>query len=42
MIVERRVCMPGVHIPVTKEIYGSVLDELATMNIECKETTEKF
>ncbi|UCC30947.1 MAG: saccharopine dehydrogenase NADP-binding domain-containing protein [Phycisphaerales bacterium] len=31
---------PGVHIPVTKEIYGPVLDELAGLDIRCVEKTE--
>ncbi len=31
---------PGVHIPVTPEIYNPVLDELATMGIRCEEKTE--
>jgi len=31
---------PGVHIPVTKEIYNPVLDELASLGIRCMENTE--
>lgn len=31
---------PGVHIPVSKEIYDPVLDELAGLDIRCVEKTE--
>ncbi len=33
---------PGVHIPVTKEIYNPVLDELASLDIRCMENTESL
>ncbi|MBU0717704.1 MAG: saccharopine dehydrogenase NADP-binding domain-containing protein [Planctomycetes bacterium] len=40
MILTGEIMMPGVHIPVVKEIYNPVLDELATMDIRCVEKTE--
>jgi saccharopine dehydrogenase (NADP+, L-glutamate forming)/spermidine synthase len=42
MILEGKINAPGVLVPVTADIYNPVLDELATMNIECKENTEKI
>jgi saccharopine dehydrogenase (NADP+, L-glutamate forming) len=33
---------PGVLRPVTEDVYRPVLDELATMQIECKEKTEAY
>ena len=41
MILEGKITAPGVLVPVTPDIYNPVLDELATMSIECKERTEK-
>jgi saccharopine dehydrogenase-like NADP-dependent oxidoreductase len=40
MILEGKIDMKGVHIPVAPEIYNPVLDELETMNIKCKEETK--
>jgi len=42
MILEGKITAPGVLVPVTPDIYNPVLDELATMSIECKERTEKI
>jgi len=42
MILEGRIKVPGVLVPVTPEIYNPVLDELAQLNIECVENTEKI
>jgi saccharopine dehydrogenase-like NADP-dependent oxidoreductase len=42
MILEGKISAPGVLVPVTPDIYNPVLDELATMDIECKERTEKI
>ncbi|MBN2561912.1 MAG: saccharopine dehydrogenase NADP-binding domain-containing protein [Phycisphaerae bacterium] len=33
---------PGVYVPVSKDIYNPVLDELAEMNIRCVEKTKKI
>lgn len=41
-MLQGRLMTPGVHIPVRKEIYEPVLNELATLNITCKEETEKL
>lgn len=38
-IVTGHVVIPGVHIPVTPQIYNPILDELATMGIRCIEKT---
>lgn len=40
LIAQGKVHTPGVHIPVAREVYGPVLDELASMNIRCVEKTE--
>jgi len=37
LILEGKIEMTGVHIPVQPEIYNPVLDELARLNIECVE-----
>jgi len=42
MILEGRITTPGVLRPVTAEIYNPVLDELATLDINCTERTEAF
>ncbi len=39
-VLEGRISMTGVHIPVSPEIYEPVLAELETLGIECKERTE--
>ncbi len=40
MILTGAIKDTGVHVPVKPEIYNSVLDELATMDINCVEKTE--
>ncbi len=40
MILNGKVHVPGVHIPVAKNIYGPVLDELADMGIKFVEETK--
>jgi saccharopine dehydrogenase-like NADP-dependent oxidoreductase len=40
LILEGRLKLTGVHIPVRPEIYEPVLDELETLGIECEERTE--
>ncbi|UCE58168.1 MAG: saccharopine dehydrogenase NADP-binding domain-containing protein [Phycisphaerales bacterium] len=42
LILAGKVMLPGVHVPVIPEIYNPVLDELATMDINCIEKTEKL
>ena len=42
MILTGRINATGVLRPVTPNIYNPVLDELAKLNISCKERTEKF
>lgn len=37
MLLEGKITETGVHIPVLPNIYNPVLDELATLGIECKE-----
>ena len=39
LILTGQVAKPGVHIPVTPEVYNPILDELATMGIRCIEKT---
>ncbi|MGD2108721.1 MAG: saccharopine dehydrogenase C-terminal domain-containing protein [Phycisphaerae bacterium] len=39
LILQGKVMLPGVHIPVIPEIYNPVLDELATLDIKCVEKT---
>jgi saccharopine dehydrogenase (NADP+, L-glutamate forming)/spermidine synthase len=39
LILTGQIHQPGVHIPVSPEIYNPVLDELATMGIRCVEKT---
>ncbi|MCK4659922.1 MAG: saccharopine dehydrogenase NADP-binding domain-containing protein [Phycisphaerae bacterium] len=39
MILNGRINMPGVHIPVEKSIYNPVLGELANLDIRCVEKT---
>lgn len=41
MILEGKISMTGVHIPVKPDLYNPVLDELERMGITCKEKTEK-
>jgi saccharopine dehydrogenase (NADP+, L-glutamate forming)/spermidine synthase len=40
LILQGKVMVPGVHIPVREDIYNPVLDELATLDIRCVEKTE--
>ncbi len=40
LILNGKVMVPGVHIPVREDIYNPVLDELATLSIRCVERTE--
>ncbi|MCH8967017.1 MAG: saccharopine dehydrogenase NADP-binding domain-containing protein [Planctomycetes bacterium] len=40
LILSGSIMVPGVHIPVAKEIYNPVLDELAKLDIRCIEKTE--
>jgi saccharopine dehydrogenase-like NADP-dependent oxidoreductase len=42
MILKGEIQVPGVLVPVTPEIYNPVLNELATLKIECVEKTEKI
>ena len=42
MILQGTITTPGVLRPVTADIYGPVLDELASLNIECVEETETY
>ena len=42
LILTGKLTTPGVLRPVTEDVYKPVLDELATMNIECKEKTEAY
>ena len=42
MILEEKINIEGVHIPVIPEIYNPILDELEGMNIIFKEKTESF
>ncbi len=42
MILSGAITTPGVLRPVTKDVYEPVLDELATMKIECREKTEAY
>ncbi len=42
LVLEGKFDRPGVLRPVTPEIYNPVLDELATLGIECRESTETF
>jgi saccharopine dehydrogenase-like NADP-dependent oxidoreductase len=42
LILTGKLRTPGVLRPVTEDVYQPVLDELATMNIECKEKTETY
>jgi saccharopine dehydrogenase-like NADP-dependent oxidoreductase len=42
LILGGTITTPGVLRPVTKDVYEPVLDELATMKIECKEKTEAY
>lgn len=39
LILTGKIHRPGVHVPVIKEIYNPVLDELAEMQIRCVERT---
>ena len=41
LILTGKIMKPGVHIPVTPDIYNPVLDELATLDIKCVERTEQ-
>jgi saccharopine dehydrogenase-like NADP-dependent oxidoreductase len=40
MILEKKITMTGVHIPVVPEIYNPILDELEEMGIRFEEKTE--
>ena len=40
LILAGKIMKPGVHIPVTPEIYNPVLDELERLEIKCAEKTE--
>jgi saccharopine dehydrogenase (NADP+, L-glutamate forming)/spermidine synthase len=42
LILAGKIMLPGVHIPVRKEIYNPVLDELARLDIRCVERTEQL
>jgi len=42
MILQKKIIMTGVHIPVIPEIYNSILDELGEMGIKFDEKTEKI
>lgn len=42
LILTGKIMKPGVHIPVTKDIYNPVLDELATLDIKFVERTERL
>jgi saccharopine dehydrogenase (NADP+, L-glutamate forming)/spermidine synthase len=42
LILEGRITATGVLRPVTSDIYNPVLDELATLGIECREATEVY
>ena len=37
LVLEGEIQLTGVRIPVDREVYGPVLDELANLGIECKE-----
>ncbi len=41
LILEDRIQLTGVHVPVKADFYNPVLDELSQMNISCKERTAK-
>ena len=41
LILTGKIMKPGVHIPVTKDIYNPVLDELTTLDIKFVERTER-
>ena len=41
LILTGKMMKPGVHIPVTPDLYNPVLDELATMDIKCVEKTSR-
>ena len=40
LILTGKIMKPGVHIPVTPDIYNPVLDELERLEIKCVEKTE--
>jgi saccharopine dehydrogenase-like NADP-dependent oxidoreductase len=42
MILQKKIIMTGVHIPVIPEIYNPILDELGEMGIKFDEKTEKI
>jgi len=42
MILQGKITDRGVLVPVTSSIYEPVLDELATMSINCVEKTEHY
>jgi saccharopine dehydrogenase-like NADP-dependent oxidoreductase len=42
MILERKIDLTGVHIPIQPKIYNPILDELETMNVIFKERTTKI
>ena len=42
MILQKKIIMTGVHIPVIPEIYNPILDELREMGIKFDEKTEKI
>jgi hypothetical protein len=41
LILTGQIMQPGVHVPVKKEVYNPVLDELAKLDIRCVEKTVK-
>jgi saccharopine dehydrogenase-like NADP-dependent oxidoreductase len=42
LILDGKIKTTGVHIPVSPDIYNPVLDELARLDIECKEETHSM
>jgi len=42
MILEKKIVIAGVHIPVIPEIYNPILDELEGIDIVFKEKTESL
>jgi hypothetical protein len=42
MILQKKMNMTGVHIPVIPEIYNPILDELEEMGIKFEEKTDKL
>ncbi len=42
LVLEGRIVKPGVHVPVTPDVYVPVLEELERLGISCVETTRKI